>query len=164
MERVNRRFSVLIACLVAFSVVAALATTAMAHTKDYNRNITLQYDSNNEEFFGTIGSKNPDCKRNQTVTLYENGSPVESTTSDDSGQYTFNRTATPGARYYTRVESNMTGGYGHSHRCKAAQSRRIRPVPAGSTTAARSATSPSTDEGLVSSMLGVLGSLLSFIF
>jgi hypothetical protein len=163
MERVNRRFSVITACLVAFLVVAVLATAALAHTKAFNRNISIQYDSNDEQFFGTIGSNNPECKDSQTVTLYENDSPVDSTTTNNAGQYTFNRTAAPGAKYYVRVESNITGGYGHTHRCKAAKSRTIRPVPAGSTTAARSATSPSTDEGVVSSFLGVLGSLLSFI-
>lgn len=166
MGRVNRRISVFIACLVVGSMVGGMALEAFAHDRTFNRRITIRYASRSDQFKGRIRSRHPECRANQSVTLYENGTAVGTTTTDSSGVYSFSRTATAGATYYVRVEETLVeGGYGHTHRCKAAQSSTIQPVSSSSTTtAARSSSSQPADEGFLGGMLAVLGNLLSSIF
>ena len=161
----NRRVSVLIACLIVVSMVGVMALEAFAHDKTFGRRITIRYSGRNDKFSGRIRSNHPECQANQTVTLYENGSPAGTTTTNSNGAYSFNRTASEGATYYVRVEETLVGEYGHSHKCKAAQSRSIQPVPSSSsTTAARSTSTQSADEGFLGGMLAALGNLLSSIF
>jgi hypothetical protein len=154
----------LVACGVLVSMVGTLVGVALAHDKTYNRTISIQYNSKDKRFFGTIGSNNPECKDAQQVTLYENNVSVATTTSDGAGQYSFNFTAKPGATYYVRVEQNVTGGYGHSHVCQAAQSRTIRPVSGSSATTTNNTggTTTSTSTGGDSIAIRLIGGLLKF--
>lgn len=167
--RRTKRLTVMVACGVLVSLAGTLGGAALAHDRTYNRNISIQYKRKPPQFYGTIGSKNPECKDNQTVNLFENGVLVATTTSNNSGQYRFNYTAKPGARYFVRVDENVTGGYGHSHVCSGAQSRTIRPVSATNASAPAStstSTSSSSDggESLASRFFGGLLRLFSSIF
>ena len=137
----------MVACGVLVSLIGTLAGAALAHDRTYNRNISIQYKRKPPQFYGTIGSNNPECKDSQTVKLFENGVLVATTTSNNAGQYTFNYTAKPGARYFVRVDETVTGGYGHSHVCSGAQSRTIRPVGGTSSATARSSSSSSSSSG-----------------
>lgn len=166
--RRTNRLVVMVACGVLVSLAGTLVGVALAHDTTYNRNISIQYKRKPPQFYGTIGSKNPECKGNQTVNLYENGVLVATTTSSHSGSYSFNFLAKPGARYFVRVDENVTGGYGHSHVCSGAQSRTIRPVSAtNATTPGAPASSSSSSDGgesLASRLLGGLLGLFSSIF
>jgi hypothetical protein len=165
--RRTNRLAVMVACGVLVSLIGTLAGGALAHDRTYNRNISIQYKKKPPQFYGTIGSNNPECKDSQTVNLFENGVLVATTTSNNSGQYTFNYTAKPGARYFVRVDENVTGGYGHSHVCSGAQSRTIRPVGGASTaTASSSSSSSSSDAGesIASLLLGGVLRVFSSIF
>ena len=162
--RRTNRWAVIVACGVLVSLAGTLGGAALAHDRTFNRKISIQYKRNPPQFYGTIGSNNPECKDNQTVNLYENGVLVASTTTNNAGQYSFNYTAKPGARYFVRVEESVNGGYGHSHVCSGAQSRSIRPVSATNASASTSTSTSDGGESLASRLFGGLLGLFSSIF
>jgi len=121
-RRVALSGALLIVCLV---LAAFVAPAANAHVKSFNATLTLQYKSQTQTFFGTLGT-NRVCKGDRLVTLYDadTDTPVATTTTKDNGQYRISFVA-DGGPYYTRVEEEVRGGYGHVHTCEGDQSRTI---------------------------------------
>ena len=107
--------------------IALVLPAADAHVKTFNANLTLQYKSSTQTFYGTLGGETyRECKGNRLVTLYDadTNSPVATTTTNANGQYRISLTA-DGGLYYARVEQDVRGGYGHVHTCGGDQSRTI---------------------------------------
>jgi hypothetical protein len=117
-----RSAALLCACLVLAVVVSP---AAHAHVKSFNATLTLQYKSRTQTFFGTLGT-NRQCKGDRLVTLYDADTdlPVATTTTAANGRYRISFAA-DGGPYYTRVEQEVRGGYGHVHTCEGDQSRTI---------------------------------------
>lgn len=116
------------ALFLALLVLAALvAPAANAHVEGFNATLSLQYKAKTQTFFGSLDT-NRKCKKNRLVTLYDADTdpdtPVTTTTTDANGSYSFSFEA-DGGTYYTRVEEEVRGGYGHVHTCEGAQSRTI---------------------------------------
>lgn len=114
--------ALLCACLVLAVVVSP---AAHAHVKSFDATLSLQYKSRTQTFVGTLGT-NRQCKGDRLVTLYDadTGSPVATTTTAANGRYRISFAA-DGGPYYTRVEQEVRGGYGHVHTCEGDQSRTI---------------------------------------
>ncbi len=119
------------AALVCVLLVSAVLVSpaANAHVKTFNANLSLQYKSRTQTFFGTLGT-NRKCKGNRLVTLFDadTNSPVATTTTNRNGRYSISLAA-DGGLYYARVQQEVRGGYGHVHRCRGDRSRTIDTSP-----------------------------------
>ena len=116
------------ALLLTFLVLAVLVSPAAeAHVRSFNARLSLLYRPQIQTFAGELGT-NRQCKGDRLVTLYDadTNSPVATTTTTRSGRYRIPFEA-DGGGYYTRVEQEVRGGYGHVHTCEGDQSRTIRP-------------------------------------
>ena len=116
------------ALFLTFLVLAVLVSPAAeAHVRSFNARLSLHYRPQIQTFAGTLGT-NSQCKGDRLVTLYDadTGLPVATTTTTRSGRYRIPFVA-DGGRYFTRVEQEVRGGYGHVHTCEGDQSRTIRP-------------------------------------
>jgi hypothetical protein len=116
-----RLAALLCACL----VLTVVVSPAHAHVKSFNATLTLQYKSRTQTFVGTLGT-NRQCKGDRLVTLYDadTGLPVATTTTAANGRYSISFAA-DGGPYFTRVEQEVRGGYGHVHTCEGDQSRTV---------------------------------------
>jgi hypothetical protein len=111
------------------AVVLALSPQLPAIAHDVNTPTSVSIGYSSGAFSGTVSSERARCERGRSVTLIKqrrgNDRVVGSTTSNRQGSWRIG-TADASGKFYVRVGRKVSGGYGHSHVCGAATSRKIR--------------------------------------
>ena len=108
------------------------AGVVVAHTFTYRTQLTLNVSERHIErgeyviFFGRLKADHKDCRSHQVVRLYRDGNQVDTTTTDDDGEYRFRRRVFDTARWQVRFGGSVSGTHPHSHTCKKSESKSVK--------------------------------------
>jgi hypothetical protein len=102
---------------------------APAHRFTANPAVRINYKK--KTFFGRIASRRARCRRNRRVTLIKarrgiSDLIVARTRTGRRGRWRVERRRRPHGRFYARIYRRVPRSYGHVHRCRADESRRLR--------------------------------------
>ena len=125
------RRTALIPILVLGSLLAASAPAA-AHVSVDQTSLTIQGPGRQTVEVGdviTISGKlrgHPRCRPNQEIELLEGGTTIDTTVTDDEGDYEFTFVVTGPTALQTHFDGSRSGVHPHLHLCAASTSRVIR--------------------------------------
>jgi hypothetical protein len=115
-----------------FGSLFAMSSPATAHVSVDQTSLTIQGPGRRTVEIGEVATisgtlrGHPRCRPNQEIQLLEGGTVVDTTFTDDEGNYTFTFVVTGPTALQTHFDGSSSGIHPHLHVCAASTSRVIR--------------------------------------